>query len=104
VTEAGLTSNDLSVVGELDLSWSSDFSEAAETELTHLSLTPTEHFALVSHGQRVTVASSDVTHLHLVEEFDKGGHGGNLNSLGETKLTFKATAPRIQVTLISEHE
>lgn len=40
VTETSLTSSDLGVMWELNLSGSSDFSEAAKTKLAHFSLTP----------------------------------------------------------------
>jgi len=72
VTKTGSAGLDARLVWEGDLSWSSDLSVAAETELSHLGLTPSVHLTLVGDSQGVAVTSSDVRHVHLVEELDKG--------------------------------
>lgn len=59
VTKTSRACLDVSGLRELDLSWCSNFTEPSKTKLTHLCLSPTEHFTLIGYSKRVVCTCSD---------------------------------------------
>lgn len=102
VTETSGAGLDRGGLWELDLARGADLSEAAETELAHLCLSPGEHLTLVGHSHGVVSASSDLRHHLAMEVLNVSGYRGDFNCLTQSKLTLEAATPCVQVPLISQ--
>ena len=83
------------VFWELNLFWSSYFSKTTQTQLTHFSFTPTEHFSFVCYCKGVICTCSNMWNKLSMEVLNESWNWCNFNCFWQTKLTLKSTAPSI---------
>ena len=92
------------MVDNRDLGWHSDFALLSESKLAHFGLSPAKKLAILGDRERKESSSLNMSYGFAVEALDVLRNGGDLDALGEAKLSFEATAPSIDICAVGKDQ